>query len=223
MKLLKRLAESNKACTKQFLYTRGARAFWVHNTGPIGCLPSTLLSIQNPPPGFLDENGCVKKQNVIAMEFNRQLRAKVTKLRAELPLAAISYVDVYAAKYKLITTAKQQGKEITVPISITITPCSSSCSDFFLSGFVDARKYCCGYNKNGIAVGCGGTLNLGNGTQIYGTSCEDLSSYVSWDGLHYTEAANRWLANLLMNGSFSDPPVPINRACHRAPLIHLGV
>ncbi|KAL4290456.1 hypothetical protein GQ457_14G004460 [Hibiscus cannabinus] len=176
------------ALAVQGLYTQGARTFWIHNTGPIGCLPSTLLSISNPPPGFLDNHGCVKTQNDIAQEFNRQLKTRVVKLRADLPQAAITYVDIYAAKYGLISNSKQQG-------------------------FVDAKKICCGYHKNGIDVGCGGILALPNGTQISGTSCKDPSSYISWDGVHYTEAANHWIADLLINGSISDPPIPITHAC----------
>ncbi|XVF14015.1 hypothetical protein REPUB_Repub09cG0019900 [Reevesia pubescens] len=89
---------SQLAVAVQHLYTRGARTFWIHNTGPIGCLPSTLLSIKNPPPGFLDKHGCVESHNDIAKEFNRQLKNRVIKLRTELPKAAITYVDIYAGK-----------------------------------------------------------------------------------------------------------------------------
>ncbi|OMO59316.1 Lipase, GDSL [Corchorus capsularis] len=181
---------SQFAIQVQNLYAQGARTFWIHNTGPIGCLASTLLSIKNPPPGFLDEYGCVKSQNDIAKEFNRQLKNIVIKLRADLPQAAITYVDIYAAKYGLISNAKQQG-------------------------FVEVQKICCGYHKNGIDVGCGGILPLPNGTQVYGAACEDPSLYISWDGVHYTEAANHWVANLLINGSLSDPPIPITHACYR--------
>ncbi|KAE8662901.1 hypothetical protein F3Y22_tig00113124pilonHSYRG00360 [Hibiscus syriacus] len=49
-----------------------------------------------------------------------------------------------------------------------------------------------------------------------GISCKDPSSYISWDGVYFTEAANRWIANLLFNGSISDPPppIPITHACY---------
>lgn len=63
-------------------------------------------------PGSLDGNGCVKLQNAMAQEFNRQLKDRVLKLRSELPLAAFTYVDVYSAKYALISHAKDQGKFI---------------------------------------------------------------------------------------------------------------
>lgn len=72
-------------------------------------MPVNLFYIQNPPAGFLDQYGCVKAQNDMAVEFNRHLKDRVIKLRAELPNAAITYVDVYAAKYGLISNAKNEG------------------------------------------------------------------------------------------------------------------
>lgn len=45
----------------------------------------------------------------MALEFNRQLKDRVQQLRHELPQAALTYVDVYSAKYVLIGAAKEQG------------------------------------------------------------------------------------------------------------------
>lgn len=93
----------------QHLYQGGARSFWIHNTGPIGCLPVTLHYYHQPMPGILDEHGCVIAQNDVAKEFNWHLESRVIKLREQLPNAALTYVDVFAAKYKLISNAKKQG------------------------------------------------------------------------------------------------------------------
>lgn len=60
-------------------------------------------------PGILDEHGCVIAQNDVAKEFNWHLESSVIKLREQLPNAALTYVDVFAAKYKLISNAKKQG------------------------------------------------------------------------------------------------------------------
>lgn len=110
----------------QQLYGKGARAFWIHNTGPIGCLPVIYAKNLDPPPGSLDEVGCAKDQNAIAIEFNKQLRAKVIQLRSDLPKAILIYVDMYSAKYELISNAKDLGVSlgaqfvIKVILSITI-------------------------------------------------------------------------------------------------------
>lgn len=92
------------------MYQLGARAFWIHNLGPIGCLPAATFGLENSGrPEFRDELGCVRAHNEIAMEFNRQLKARVRTLRAEISHAAITYVDVYSAKYHLIKNSKLYG------------------------------------------------------------------------------------------------------------------
>ncbi|KAG5527148.1 hypothetical protein RHGRI_028160 [Rhododendron griersonianum] len=179
------------ASAVQHLYEKGARAFWIHNTGPIGCLPVGTFYIRNPQPGFLDQFGCIKGQNDMAVEFNRQLKDRVNKLRAELPLAALTYVDVYTAKYGLISNTKNQG-------------------------FTDPLKVCCGHHENYDHVWCGQKASI-NGTQYYGASCATPSTFISWDGVHYSEAANHWIADRILNGSLSEPPIPVTHACHKNP------
>ncbi|XVF14014.1 hypothetical protein REPUB_Repub09cG0019800 [Reevesia pubescens] len=172
----------------QNIYENGGRTFWIHNTGPIGCLPVSL-HYHDIKPEELDKQGCLKSQNDYATEFNRKLKDRVIKLREELPDAAITYVDMYAAKYELIGNAKKEG-------------------------FLDAAEICCGFHEDEIQVYCGHKENI-NGTEFYADSCEDPSKYISWDGVHYSEAANRWIAKHIINGSFSDPPLPIKYACHK--------
>ncbi|XP_058093747.1 GDSL esterase/lipase At5g14450 [Magnolia sinica] len=175
----------------QQLYQLGARAFWIHNTGPIGCLPYSVIYYPLKPRN-LDQNGCVKPQNEVAQEFNRQLKDRVSQLRGILPQAALTYVDVYSAKYGLITNAKKQG-------------------------FVEPLKFCCGHHEDGgYHVDCGKKAVV-NGTEVYGASCGNPSMYVSWDGVHYSHAANHWIANRILNGALSDPHLVITHACHRSP------
>ncbi|KAK9669346.1 hypothetical protein RND81_13G124900 [Saponaria officinalis] len=173
----------------QNLYKKGARFFWIHNTGPIGCIPDSTGSI-TPQPGTLDQYGCIKSQNDIANEFNKQLSDAVLKLGTELPKAALTYVDVYTAKYGLISQAANLGWE-------------------------DPTKLCCGYLEKDGRVWCGRKGLVNNGSVVYGGACSQPERYVSWDGIHYTEAANHWFANLIINGSLSDPPNPITYACYR--------
>ncbi|GFQ06258.1 GDSL esterase/lipase at5g14450 [Phtheirospermum japonicum] len=169
------------------LYEQGARAFWIHNTGPIGCLPLATLYFQSPRPGFLNKYGCIRSHNAMAIEFNRQLKARVTALRAELPRAALTYVDIYSAKYQLIRNAR-------------------------IYGFKGALKICCGHHKNNVHVGCGQRLMI-NGSNVFGAACGSPETCISWDGVHYSQAANQWIANQILNGSYSDPPVPVSGAC----------
>ncbi|RZC87513.1 hypothetical protein C5167_036053 [Papaver somniferum] len=89
------------------LFAIAVQVFWVHNTGPIGCLPSNNKYYYGKEP--LDKNGCVISFNEIAQEFNRQLKSKLSQLKANLTGAAFTYVGAYTAKYNLINSAKDQG------------------------------------------------------------------------------------------------------------------
>jgi len=82
----------------------------------------------------------------------------------------------------------------------------------WIVGFVDPSGICCGYHQDGYHVYCGSKATI-NGKEIVASSCEDPSKYISWDGVHYTEAANQWIANRILDGSFSDPPFPIAHSC----------
>ncbi|WRX14312.1 GDSL lipase/esterase - like 10 [Theobroma cacao] len=90
------------------VYDQGGRAFWIHNTGPVGCLPYVLDRFLITAPQ-VDKYGCASPFNEVAQYFNRRLKDDVIRLRKELPLAAITYVDVYSVKYTLISQAKKFG------------------------------------------------------------------------------------------------------------------
>ncbi|KAK2965982.1 hypothetical protein RJ640_002172, partial [Escallonia rubra] len=81
------------------LYAHGARNFWIHNTGPLGCLPETLEQFGTDP---LDEVGCVIKQNRAAKYFNLQLQVMCSRLQYLYQDAKITYVDIFAIKYNLM-------------------------------------------------------------------------------------------------------------------------
>ncbi|XP_024028021.1 esterase [Morus notabilis] len=167
----------------------GGRSFWIHNTGPIGCLPYILA---NFPSAERDEAGCAKPFNEVAKYFNYVLLNAVTKLRREFPLAAITYVDVYKVKYSLFTDPHKYGFELPLVA-------------------------CCGYGGEynySDSVGCGGTITV-NGTQIFVGSCGEASVRVDWDGVHYTEAANKVIFDKVSTGAFSDPFTPLRLACFR--------
>ena len=89
------------------VYNLGARSFWIHNTGPIGCLPYILTNFLSAER---DGHGCAKAYNEVAQYFNQKLKEAVVQLRKDLPLAAITYVDIYSVKYSLYTDPKKFGK-----------------------------------------------------------------------------------------------------------------
>ncbi|XP_065853328.1 GDSL esterase/lipase LIP-4 [Euphorbia lathyris] len=154
------------------LYNEGGRKFWIHNTGPLGCLPQKLSLVEKQN---LDGHGCISSYNDAARLFNAELGRKCHMMRSQLPDAKIVYVDMYSIKYDLIANSSKYG-------------------------FSNPLMACCGYggppyNYN-IKVTCGQP-----GYQV----CNEGSSYLSWDGIHFTEAANSIIASKVLSTAYSLP------------------
>lgn len=96
----------------------------------------------------------------------------------------------------------QTRRDLNVIANIqTFCVCVSLLFKVFLSpaGFTEPLKQCLVRTKDGKVAAI----------------CENPSKYISWDGMHYTEAANHFVAKSIINGSLSDPPVSIANACHK--------
>lgn len=175
------------------IYDGGGRYFWIHNTGPVGCLPYVMDRV-SVTAAQVDRVGCAMPYNEVAQTFNKKLKETVAHLRKELPHAAFTYVDVYSVKYDLISNATKHG-------------------------FEHPLRACCGhggkYNYN-MHVGCGGKIMVKGKQVLVAKSCQDPSIAINWDGVHYTEAANKWVFDRIVDGSYSDPPIPLRMACHNS-------
>lgn len=163
------------------LYNEGGRKFWVHNTGPFGCLPKLIALSQKKD---LDSFGCLSSYNSAARLFNEALYHSSQKLRTELKDATLVYVDIYAIKNDLITNATKYG-------------------------FTNPLMVCCGFG--GPPYNFDARVTCGQpGYQV----CDEGSRYVSWDGIHFTEAANTWIASKILSTAYSTPHIPFGFFCH---------
>ncbi|KAL5227206.1 hypothetical protein ABZP36_015471 [Zizania latifolia] len=165
------------------LYYNGAKNFWVHGTGPLGCLPQKL-AVPRANDGDLDSSGCLKTLNTCSYEFNSQLSSICDQLSSRLKGSTIVYIDILSIKYELIANHSSYG-------------------------FEEPLMACCGhggppYNYD-FKVNC-----LGPGYRV----CEDGSKFVSWDGVHYTDAANAVVADKVVSGEFSRPKLPFSYFCN---------
>lgn len=74
-------------------------------------------------------------------------------------------------------------------------------------GFDHSIMVCCGTGGPPLnyddKVNCGSTA-MSNGTIRTAKACNDSSKYVNWDGIHYTEAANRFVATHILTGNYSE-------------------
>lgn len=100
----------------QGIYKHGGKNFWIHNTGPLGCLPQKVATRNVSNLNDIDDHGCVKSMNEAAQAFNNQLRALCEQLRLQMKDTTIVYVDMYAIKYDLIANSSTYG-EFTLFIS----------------------------------------------------------------------------------------------------------
>ena len=72
------------------------------------------------------------------------------------------------------------------------------------------------YNYN-MHVGCGGTVRVDDGKEVVVGSCKDPSVKINWDGVHFMEAANKWIFDKIVGGAFFCRPIPLKMACQRHP------
>ncbi|KAG8385463.1 hypothetical protein BUALT_Bualt03G0047900 [Buddleja alternifolia] len=102
---------------------------------------------------------------------NEQLLVELERIRKLHPHTNIIYADYYKVATELSLSPQEYG---------------------FREG---ALKACCGgegpYNVNS-SVQCGATQSI---------CCDDPSEYVSWDGVHLTEAAYKWIARALLQAT----------------------
>ncbi|KAL5989585.1 hypothetical protein ACLOJK_010478 [Asimina triloba] len=166
----------------------GARTILVPGNLPIGCSAAYLTIHKSPNKEDYDpQTGCLDYLNEFSEKFNGLLKRKLDELRDVHPDAVILYGDYYNAAMPLYHSPHKHG---------------------FSNG---ALKACCGgggpYNYN-LSAPCGSGLEQ---------ACGDPSTYVSWDGIHLTEAAYRSIARGLMDEPYFTNPscLSSNVACVR--------
>ncbi|KAK9743119.1 hypothetical protein RND81_03G218800 [Saponaria officinalis] len=177
------------------LYGIGGRTFWVLNLAPIGCYPAFLVELPHNSSD-IDEFGCMISYNNAVVEYNKLLRKSLEQTRASLPSASVVYVDTHSVLLDLFQRPASYGLKY-------------------------GTKACCGqggdpYNFN-PQLFCGNSKVI-KGTTLTATACADPGNYVSWDGIHATDAANKFMTLAILNETIFDPPFPLRRLCDLQPI-----
>ncbi|XP_008783909.1 GDSL esterase/lipase At5g45910-like [Phoenix dactylifera] len=159
------------------LISNGAVDLVVPGVLPIGCIPLYLQLYKSNDKNDYNKYGCLKKFNRVAFYHNQMLKIKLRHLQQRYPRTRIMYGDFYNAAMQFVINPGKYG---------------------FSNG---ALKACCGgggpYNVN-LDHRCG---------QKGSNVCKNPSTFASWDGIHFTEAANRYVANGLLRGPYANPPI----------------
>ncbi|XP_049386349.1 GDSL esterase/lipase At4g01130 [Solanum stenotomum] len=186
---------SQIASTIKEIYALGGRTFWVLNLAPIGCYPAFLVQLPHNTSD-IDQFGCLISYNNAVVDYNNMLKAALAKTRKDLSDANVVYVDTHTVLLELFQHPTSHGLRY-------------------------GTKACCGYggglyNYN-QQVFCGNTKQV-NGKTVTAKACKDPQNYVSWDGIHATDAANKLTAYAILNGSYFDPPFPLHKYCDIQPI-----
>ncbi|KAL2480264.1 GDSL esterase/lipase [Abeliophyllum distichum] len=121
--------------------------------------------------------------NNVVVEYNDLFNVAMEQTRKDLLNANVIYVDIHTMMLDLFQHPTSHGLKY-------------------------GTKACCGegggaYNFN-PKVFCGNNKIINRQT-LNATACSDPYNYVSWDGIHGTEAANKLVAYAILNGSYSHP------------------
>ncbi|XP_019190866.1 PREDICTED: GDSL esterase/lipase At4g01130-like [Ipomoea nil] len=183
------------AKTIKDIYALGGRTFFILNLAPVGCYPGLLVKLPHNASD-VDQFGCLKSYNNAVVDYNNMLKDALRQTRKNLKDANLVYVDTHSILLDLFQHPTSHGLKF-------------------------GTKACCGYgggdyNFNKEVV-CGSTKFV-NGKKVNAEACKDPYNYVSWDGFHLTDAANKLTAHAIFNGSLFDPPFSLHHQfCH----IHL--
>ncbi|KAL3617052.1 hypothetical protein CASFOL_039446 [Castilleja foliolosa] len=161
----------------QELIKLGAKTMLVPGNFPIGCLPVYLTQFKASSTGkdYDPKTGCLVWLNKFSRYHNKMLRKELNRIQQINPHVTIIYADYY-----------------NVAIRFYLSP-----NEF---GFgKEILRACCGaggmYNYNASAH-CGKPPT---------NCCDDPSLSASWDGVHFTEAAYKSIAQGLLEGPFTIP------------------
>ncbi|XP_018633519.2 GDSL esterase/lipase At5g03980-like isoform X2 [Nicotiana tomentosiformis] len=148
----------------------GATQIVVPGNFPIGCLPIYLTKFRTDNSTAYDNHHCLKDLNNFAVFYNHHLQQAIQELKKRYPKITLIYGDYYNAYMWLLRNAVALGFDKS-----------------------SLQKACCG-------IGRGYNFDL---RKICGSPrvpiCTDPNAYISWDGIHLTQEAYKWLARWLIN------------------------
>ncbi|XP_068664282.1 GDSL esterase/lipase At4g01130-like [Aristolochia californica] len=160
----------------QDLHREGAKNFMVFNVLAIGCIP-TLLTLASPGPyNSTDALGCLKDYNELVQFSNHELEKALSTINQQLKDTNIMVADIYGFMLEAVGHPSNFGFDEAVTL-----------------------KACCGYG--GDPYNYSPLINCGKDPEA--EACSDPSKYISWDGVHLTDAFSGKFVGEMMKESSS--------------------
>nr|AAY41079.1 lanatoside 15-O-acetylesterase [Digitalis subalpina] len=186
---------SQISSTIKNLYELGGRTFLVLNLAPIGCYPLFLVDLPHNSSD-IDSFGCMISYNKAVVEYNYMLKEALAQTRKDIQEADIIYTDIHYVMLQLFQHPTSNGLKYG----------TKACCGYGGGAFNFNQQVFCSYSK------------LINGKNVTANACKDPQNYVSWDGIHATEAANKHVADAILEGSHFDPPFSLHKLCDIQPI-----
>ncbi|KAL8520062.1 hypothetical protein ACS0TY_010845 [Phlomoides rotata] len=128
-------------------------------------------------PKDRDHMGCAASTNVGIMSYNQILQERLQKFRKLYPHCSIVYADYWNAYVTILTNPNKYQIE-------------------------EPFKACCEHKSRGGIF----TINRHSlFASQRSTTCKDPNKYISWDGIHLTQAMNQKLTAMFINEGFCKP------------------
>ncbi|RVW78628.1 GDSL esterase/lipase [Vitis vinifera] len=122
------------------------------------------------------------------------------QLRAFFPNIINQFTAGIQARNDIAVEFNKQLKQTVMELRTQLPQAALTYVDLYGARICGSASEMLWARVNDYNVWCGQMADI-NGTYVFGGSCANPSEYISWDGVHYTDAANHWIANHTLNGS----------------------
>ncbi|KAH7846030.1 hypothetical protein Vadar_008914 [Vaccinium darrowii] len=168
-RLVPEVVAAIKNGVRRVIMSYGAVRVVVHGIFPLGCIPVYLTIFQTNNSSAYDKRGCLKEANSFVSYHNKKLKEAIQELKREYPDVVIVYADLYRAFLWIFGNAVHLGFD----------------GD-------STQKACCG-------IGGDYNFNFANLCSSEVPVCPNPNQFISWDGIHMTEAAYKRMARWLID------------------------
>ncbi|KAK9105929.1 hypothetical protein Scep_022773 [Stephania cephalantha] len=173
----------------QDLHKEEAKNFLIFNVPAVGCIPMVLAMASQVSFNSTDKMGCPKEYNAVADFGNKELEKSLIKIKKQKKDINVMVADLYSFYLDAIESPTSYGKKMPMLI---ISHAILFCDEGFKES--EKLKACCGYGGDPFnyfpPITCG--------EDPAAKTCNKPREYISWDGIHLTDAFSQKFVEEIM-------------------------